>query len=39
MARNVGDQDVVELASIDSFPASDPPGWISCSVTGGMRHR
>jgi hypothetical protein len=35
MARSVGSQhdprriDKVELSSIDSFPASDPPGWIN----------
>jgi hypothetical protein len=38
-AAAAGDQDAVELSSIDSFPASDPPGWISCSATGGARRQ
>lgn len=29
---NVGGCDKVEVSSIDSFPASDPPGWIEAKA-------
>ncbi len=28
----VDDYDQIEVASIDSFPASDPPGWIEAKA-------
>jgi hypothetical protein len=28
----IDDYDQIEVASIDSFPASDPPGWIEAKA-------
>jgi hypothetical protein len=28
----IDEYDLIEVASIDSFPASDPPGWIEAKA-------